>query len=207
MGIINLYGLGYKAILGDGLSDYLRQNSLVHVVQFPNVKQKIGAVPLSIKMPDDPTTLFKSRKDVDAAPNRPIYKQEFWDSFIRRIEDGHTRSVTPNADGQLQIKDIVRDAFTDGTGSYQIETNDLSPITLGKTDVEKAAATHRQIEIWMTSKALSRELFVKKTDYANSKRRDDKIALLLGAFEGLPDDDLARISIPLDILSKLASTK
>lgn len=196
-----------KRILGEGLSDYLRQNSLVHVVQFPNINQKIGAVPLSIKVPDDPTSLFKSQTNMVSAPNRPIYMQEFWNSFIRRIEDGQVRCITLDADRILHIRDVEQDEFTEGTDSYLVEAKDLSPIVPGKTDAEKASATHNQITNWITSKALSHEMFVKKIDYINPKRRDYKIALLLGAFEGLPDADLARISIPLDILSKLTSSK
>lgn len=196
-----------KKVIGEGLRDYLRQNSLVNVVQFPNVDQKIGAVPLSIDVPDDPTELFKTKYDAEVAPKKPIFEQQFWNGFIRRIDNDKVRVVTPNDIGTVHIEDIVAVGFTTEPGSYIIEEKDLSPVDLAKSDTEKAATTHEKITSWLVLNRLSHEPFLKKTNYANSKDRNDRLSLLLGAFKGLPDSDLARIKIPLDILSKLASSK
>jgi hypothetical protein len=107
----------------------------------------------------------------------------------------------------VHIEDIVAADFTAVPGSYIVEEKDLSPVDLTKSDSEKAAATHEKITGWLALNQLDHEPFLKKHNYANLKDRNDRLSMLLGAFKGLPDGDLARISIPLDILSKLTSSK
>ena len=47
-----------RVALTNGLGEFLRQNPVVRVVQYPGVSQKIGAIPLSAPLPEDIKTLF-----------------------------------------------------------------------------------------------------------------------------------------------------
>ncbi len=194
-------------VLSKGLRDYLQQNALVDVVHHPNIEQKVGAVPLKTDLSDDITKLFKQQKQIESTQTRLFYKQEFWNAFVNKLEDGQVRIVMPDVDGELVIKDVAEDQLKEQTGSYQIKSTDIFPSGLDTKIFENADIMRKKIIDWVESQGLRREVFLRKADRTNSRGHNDKVTLLLSAFEGFDDDDLARVSIPLDILSKLSSSR
>jgi len=193
-----------RAALPNGLGEFLRQNPVVHVVQFPGIAQKIAAVPLSVALPEDVRDLFSQNKSTAADVNRAVYVQEFWDAFIRPIE-GPIRNIMVDDAGRVTVRDgaIQHEAGT----VYEITSQDLTPNFPNSSIAEKVNATHLAIDTWLQKHSLDPALFLR----ARIRRRDfpfdNRLAQFLNAIEGLSPDDLARIELPLDILVKLATKK
>lgn len=193
-----------RAALPNGLGEFLRQNPVVRVVQFPGIAQKIAAVPLSVALPEDVRDLFLQNKSTAAVVNRAVYVQEFWDAFIRPIE-GPIRNIMVDDAGRVTVRDgtIQHEAGT----VYEITSQDLTPNFPNSSIAEKVNATHSAIDTWLQKHSLDPTLFLR----ARVRRRDfpfdNRLAQFLNAIEGLSPDDLARIELPLDILVKLATKK
>ena len=188
-----------------GLREFLRQNPVVQVVQFPGVEQKIGAVPMSVTLPDDVGGLFAARSQPSVLKRqRPAYVQDFWDAFCRPIE-GHSRYVVIDEEaGRVTVRDELPDEDS-GFFVYEITRQDLSDSLPNESIASKVEATHSAIDSWLEKQSLEPRAFARP----RRQRRDivvgSRLVSLIGAFDGLPDEDLARMSIPLDILIKLNS--
>ena len=120
-----------RSVLSKGLREFLRQNPVVRVVKFPGVEQKIGAVPLSVSLPDDVRELFSKINVASDSQNRNIYLGEFWDAFIRPIADIPRYILIDEAD-----LITVRDGPVDGGDGgdikiFEILSQDLTTRILG----------------------------------------------------------------------------
>ena len=193
-----------RAVLSDGLREFLRQNPIVQVVQFPGVEQKVGAVPLSVKLPEDLKQLFARKYSMSAPKPNASYIQDVWDAFIQPIEEGK-RFVCVSKDGDVQIS-----AGTKGDtdwNCYEVLMEDLTSMSPGRSISDRVAATHDAINNWLTKNSLDAEIFSPDEKGHRNIKSAERLAIFLSAFEGLAVEDLARISIPLDILVKLNSIK
>lgn len=191
-----------RSVLSTGLMDFLRQNPVIQVVQYPGIAQKVGAVPLSVTLPDDVRELFSHPKLAPYSNVRNVYLQEFWDAFFRPIE-GHQRYVLLGDDGRVRISDESLDSeFGD---AYEITREDLSVSLPNEPIADKVNATHAAIDRWLEKNSLDAWRFVRP----GGKRQDavvgSRLARLIEALEGLPPEDLSRIRLPLDVLVKLNS--
>ena len=193
-----------RAVLSKGLREFLRQNPVVQVVQFPGIEQKIGAVPLSVSLPDDIRELFSRQKKMYFAQNRNLYSQDFWNAFIRPIE-GLPRYVLVD-----EIKDItIRDGSADGEGgeAYEITPKDLTTRLPDGSVADKVDATHSAIDNWLEKHSLEPSVFLRPRRQNQDVTVDGRLVRFIAAFDGLPHEDLSRIKIPLDILVKLNAKK
>ena len=193
-----------RAVLSNGLAEFLRQNPVVRVIQFPGVAQKIAAIPLSASLPEDVRDLFLQSKSTTANANRNVYVQEFWDAFIRPIE-GPIRNILVDDANRITVHD---GPIQHKAGEvYEIEPQDLTPNIPNSSIVDKVSATHSAIDTWLQKHSLDPAAFLR----ARIRRRDfpvdNRLVQFLNAIEALSPDDLARIELPLDILVKLASKK
>lgn len=195
-------------VLREGLSEYLRQNYLVHVVQFPKIFQKVGAVPLSVTVPDDPSPLFKPPRKTAPNDKKPTYKQAFWDSFIEELEAGKVRVITCKPDGELEINDIEESDASENGNTFIVRQDDITKAGVDLSNADKAKATSLKIEDWLKLHTADRKLFLRplKTNL-RPEGASGRLVSLLNAFEGLPESDLARIEIPLDILAKIVKSQ
>lgn len=191
-----------QEIIANGLNDYLRRNPIVRVVQHPEIVQKIGAIPLSVSVPDRIEDLFAKKVSPSSDRKRGSYEQAFWDAFIKPI-DGEVRFVCLDDTG-IEVSD--GQASEKKEGCYEITSQDLTKDLAGATISERVAATHEAINTWLSKKALQQEDFSgPKTKF---QRRDGgRLNEFFNVFDGLPEEDLARINIPLDILFKLSAQK
>ena len=193
-----------RAVLTKGLGELLRQNPVVRVVQFPGVAQKIGAIPLSVDLPDDVRELFSRTKSTFGIASSNVYVQEFWDAFIRPIE-GPFRNIVVDESNRITVHDgpVEHDAGA----VYTIQSEDLTPNTPNVSIADRVKATHSAIDVWLQKHSLDPTVFLRaklrKQDFPGGNR----LAQFLSAFDGLSSDELARTQIPLDILIKLASKK
>ena len=193
-----------RAALSKGLREFLRQNPVVHVVTFPGVEQKIGAVPLSIPLPDDVGELFSQKQSTFHFQKRNVYFQEFWDAFIRPIE-GLPRYILVDEADRITVHDgHVGDEIRK---AYKIQPQDLTTRISDGSIADKIKATHSAINNWLQTHTLDSAIFLRPRIEKQDYKISDRLAKLLHAFDGLSSDDLARIEIPLDVLVKLNSEK
>ena len=193
-----------RAVLSKGLREFLRQHPVVQVVQFPGVEQKIGAVPLSVAMPDDIRELFSRQKKTSFAQNRNVYSQEFWSAFIRPIEALPRYVLVDETKGIT-----IRDGSADGEGCevYEITPQDLTTRLPDGSIADKVDATHSAIDNWLEKHSLEPSVFLRPRRPKQDVAVDGRLVRFIAAFDGLPHEDLSRIKIPLDILVKLNSKK
>ena len=193
-----------RAALPRGLGEFLRQNPVVRVVQFPGVAQKIGAVPLSVALPENIAELFSRNIPTPNMENRNVYLQDFWEAFIRPIE-GDSRFILVDEADHIAVHDGTLDQ--ENGEAYEIQPQDLTTSIPNGSIADKVKATHSAIDAWLKKHSLDSAVFLRprtrKQDFATSNR----LTKFLSAFDGLSSDDLARIEVPLDILFKLASKK
>ena len=98
-----------RQFLSGGLREFLRQNPVVQVVQYPGVEQKIGAVPLPVPLPDDVTELFSSNRSTLGLRYRNVYFQDFWEAFVRPIEGVPRHILIDEANGIAVLDGSVND--------------------------------------------------------------------------------------------------
>lgn len=192
------------SVLSLGLMNFLRQNPIVQVVQFPGVDQKVGAVPLSVVLPEDIKELFQQNDPKLAPKPSVVYVQEFWDAFIEPIV-GEPRFVCVGKDGSVHI--AAKSTGKSNDACYEILEEDLTKIPMGGSIADRVASTHKAIEAWLEKNRLEARVFS-----THARRRPDTVigghlGDFLAAFGGLSFEDLARIHIPMDILVKLNSKK
>ena len=83
------------SLMPDGLSAFLSSWPTVRIVGHPEIPEKVGAIPLDAKIPDDVTELFSERRSVLIGTSRhrcetvrrPRYVTEFWRAFYSPIVD------------------------------------------------------------------------------------------------------------------------
>ena len=187
-----------------GLREFLRQNPVVQVVEFPGVEQKIGAVPLSVTLPSDVRELFSRPNHPPVLKRqRPAYVQEFWDAFLRPMK-GDSRYVLLDDAGRVSVCDKLPEK-EGGARVYEITRQDLTDSLPTEPIAIKVEATHSAIDSWLEGQSLEPGLFARPRRDRRGIVVGNRLASLIGAFDGLPDEDLSRMSIPLDILIKLNS--
>mgnify|MGYP005846588783 CR=1 FL=1 len=190
-------------VLEDGLHEYLRRNPVVKIVQHPNIYQKIGAVPLSVTVPDHVEEIFATKGKLVASKRNTSYKREFWDAFIKPIEET-VRIVCICDNGEIEVFDGHYPEIKENC--YKIFPGDITENLQGSPISDRVEATHQAINAWLKRHSLDRAPFMTSKS-SSSQRSVGHVNDFLRFFRGLPDEDLSRISIPLDILVKLDSKK
>lgn len=193
-----------RIFLSKGLGDFLRQNPVVRVVQFPGVEQKIGAVPLSVSIPDNVVELFSRNRLTTGSQHRNVYLQEFWNAFIRPIEN-FPRFVLIDDSNRITVRDDTVEI--ESSKAYEILPQDLTVSVPDGSIADKVSATHSAIDTWLEKHSLDPAIFLRPTIRRHGITTGSNLEKFLSAFEGLSTDDLARIEVPLDILVKLISRK
>jgi hypothetical protein len=192
-------------VISDGLAEYLRQNPIVQVVQYPEIKQKIGAVPLEAKLPTDVRLLFSGGAAQSKDLQKFSYRQDFWSTFAKPLDvDKITVHVSEGDDVQISKGQTMIDPVGK---CYYINQLDLPQIKADSTVNEKVLQTNEAINIWLDTNSLDRRLFSKDLGYRAGVRGESRMNVLLDALKSLSQSDQARISIPLDIILKLATEK
>lgn len=186
-----------------GLREFLRRNPIVHVVEFPGIGEKIGAVPLSVALPDDVRALFAHPSGTETPRGQRIaYAQHFWDGFIRPFE-GHSRYVILDESGQVTVRDGPPE--NENERGYEITPEDLTASLPDQPIAGKVEATHSAIDRWLEKNSLEAWAFARPGGQRRKVVVGSRLARLIAAFDGLRDEDLARVKIPMDVLIKMNS--
>ena len=154
-----------RAVLSRGLGDFLRQNPVVRVVRFPGVAQKVGAIPITVPLPENISDLFSRSKASSSSEHRHVYLQEFWNAFIRPTE-GSPRYVLLDEASRISVHDGPVDI--EGK-AYEIQSDDLTPSSSSASIADKVNATHAAIDVWLTKNSLRRidKLFLEYPFYGS----------------------------------------
>lgn len=193
-----------QKVIADGLAEFIRRNPVVKVVQHPQIYQKIGAVPLSVDVPEQIEELFAKKASSSSSSDGRwgSYEQAFWDAFIKPI-DGQVRFVCFD-DAGIEVSD--GQPIANKGKCYEIRAEDQTKELSGVTISERVAATHEAINTWLEKNALGQEVF-SAPKQSTSRRVGGRMDEFFDLFGGLREEDLARISIPMDIIFKLSSKK
>jgi hypothetical protein len=193
---------GSHELFVDGLADFLRQQPVVNVVRHPNIPQKIGAIPLSVVIPQNISPLFREGREQNARQPKKVYVPEFWEAFKRPVANP-PRLVSVEETGGITVENGAAARRT--SRSYEILESDRPKISAQAPVGEKIAATYDAITTWLKKHELNESDFTLSGPEGVGGQRSNFMQRLSEAFEDVPEADLARISIPLDIILKLNS--
>lgn len=188
-------------VIKGGIKDYLRQRPIVQQIQYPGIAEKIGLIPLGVALPNDLTVLFQKSPINPTERITPVYQTNFWRAFFQSLAS--RRFVVVESDGGIKI--IEDNEPEQSVVSYEILDSDIVSTPVGSELSDKVQATHEKINAWLARNSLSKEIFIKSSHDLVSIKPEDKIHMLRQVFGGLPIEDQARISIPMDILLKMIS--
>ncbi len=177
------------------LRAYLRRELVgkVRVIQHSAKFPVIGAIPEDAELPEntDIDMLLEKTHSRLGAEAKPRYHPAFWAAFRKPLDESNGRyvSVQPPLRFQDMLPEHKPDGFVEITREYV-----LGP------DAEVAEVQQR-IQDWLAANKLDPAPFLLKNE-ANIARlpSDDLLGRLLLALE---PDELKRISMPLDVVSKL----
>jgi hypothetical protein len=200
------------SMMPDGLGAFLDSRPTVQIVGHPDIREKVCAVPLDAKIPDNPAELFDERHRMSDEANHPIvetyhprYVPEFWRAFHTRLT-GRRFVIPPDSENpNVRIVEPIDGA--EETRGYEILPSDLAILPTLTPLSEKVFETSQRIKAWLARNNLSAQLFVshspapfRGTAALRSSGQRDSVALALAR---LDPSDQARIFIPLDIVAKI----
>jgi hypothetical protein len=223
-----------RFLMPKGLLRFLQGWATVQVIRHPQIPEKIGLVPLGVILPSDTSTLF-SESQMPVGPLQPdqstpvnhsgtpqeneksgvphrSYLPDFWRAFHVPIEGRRFVVFPASNDGRPQIVDLPAGAPPEEK-HYEITQADVTS-SVGMLP-DRVKATAQRIQNWLDRNELQADPFLSvATTKPGSLRsltkrsaepftQDHRIA---HAFSKLDSSDLARISVPLDIVLKLLAS-
>ena len=189
----------YSAEFPKGIKEFLRTWPLVQMVQHPDIKEKIGLIPVGEPLPKDVAGLFPKAGERHSSSMPISYNQDFWNAFFRPIRS--TRYVVVGENQPLQI---LNDAAEAPPGAYEITKSDILPPDQNMPITEKVVATGEQINKWLEKNSLDASIFA-RNEFTIRMVPQDRLNSLKYVFEKISDEDRSRIFIQLDIILKIVS--
>jgi hypothetical protein len=200
-------------LMPQGLRAFLSSWPMVHVVTHPETPEKIGAVPLSVDIPEDHRELFGERlpwapattRQFPLATQHPRYAPEFWKAFHTPI-DVKRFIVIPTAENP-NLRIVEGAEGPDEVGCYEVLPSDVSLLPTQAPLYEKVQATSQRIKDWLARNGLSAKLFTSPLPEASRRQINlpafEERRSVAAALAKLEPSDQARILVPLDIVAKL----
>lgn len=110
------------------------------------------------------------------------------------------------SDNTFEISDIGK---SDARGVYEIAASDYPVVTSLMPIQEKVEATHEKIRRWLDRHSLTEisYIFRKGAGASSNLGQHSSLNDLLKILSRLNDEELRRVSIPTDVLVKLATAK
>ena len=194
-----------------GLKRFIETNAAAQAISYPGIPEKIGLIPMNVTVPSDIKELFKDREINEA--NVFSVASALWKSFHTDIS-GKRYVLLNNVDHKFRVVDSLEDKSADEI-TYEISEDDLSVVSTHASIEEKTTATRKKVQAWLDKNGLTDRMFTNQTHRGkyiytrgNSGSEIDKKVkndseILVGNWSKLDEKDLARISIPLDLLIKM----
>lgn len=185
-----LAGRRLKAAIEADASD------LVELVQHPLQHLVWAVVPKGVELPANKAELFPEPKVHPADADRlPSFQPGFWGAFVYPIGEGCRRLVL--VDRKPIVFQDVEEESPDLSDGVEVTRDDLIDTQL--SGASKAEAVRQKIADWVVRKGFSIETFYVSRPKVESPVSSEWLSKLIS----LEDRDLARISIPLDILKRI----
>ncbi len=187
-------------IIGKSLRLFIDAIPEIAVIQHPNIRERVGAIPADVVGLHPPEELL-----AQSAPGtaRPSLRRDFWEAFYRPINGRRFVLLHKNDVGGFSIDDFDAPPQTSEI-SVEILASDLISVS---REINRTDAIWEKIRAWCQRNNLKIDLFVLKSHTPSSSFQSSKSStLLLKAIENLSVEDQKRISIPLDILIKIIGT-
>ena len=178
--------------LAVNLADFVRGHlpDRVRVVSGSAYPLVMVAVPHDVAEGIDVDRLIGERHSASKG-HVPRYSASFWAAFRVPLEEGNRRFLSTRA--PFRFEDVP--AAEDGRAGYvEVDRQFIAPAESEDGDV------HRGIEEWLQSHGLSAETFLATNVPKSEMPANDLLGRLVSVLE---PDDLKRMSIPLDVVSKL----
>jgi hypothetical protein len=194
----------YVGSLTEGLNKYIVRTGVAKAVRHPTLDQKVGLVPIDLPLPEDLSELFRPR----SKPKHPKLLRDFWIAFQSPVRE--TRFVVIKKDNRIEVRDSF--SRSEGEDAHEILKSDVVT-SFYPTPQDKTKATWEKIESWIKREGLDLSLFEEASQpmssHSHSPRAEQAVhsGNWLQVFSRLDQQDLSRISIPLDIVAKLLSSR
>jgi hypothetical protein len=161
-------------------------------------------IPASVSPNESRSPTLIERSKVPSHGAVPKYKRPFWAAFIKRIPEGRRRYIYQNG---LKFDDLPNSVHPP-IGGYEVTDEYLVGSDMLSED-DYRGAVNAAIERWLGASKLSSTDFLDGAPEKPTKMsaRGSESARFLGPLASLPDADLKRIVIPLDIILKLAARR
>ena len=178
----------------DNLASYLRRELSDHiaVLQSKETPTIIGAIPANVV--DDESLgadILLSRSVRRPGSAFPRFHPAFWAAFIKDLEPETHRYVFTGP--PPRFRDL-------GSGEEPEDAIEIARDYIVGTD-DDVAAVHESIKKWIRVNHLEEEIFLaESTSITEALPSDDLLGRLVGS---LTQEELKRMSIPLDIVGKL----
>jgi hypothetical protein len=199
-------------IMPDGLGAFLTSWPVVRVVGHPEIREKVGPVPLDVRIPDNPADLFNERlhMPIETAHSpvetyHPRYDAEFWRAFHTRLT-GRRFAILPDSENP-NVRIIETADGAEEPRGYEILPTDVAVLPAQVPLSEKVRESSQRIKAWLARNGLPVEPFISHSAQPSRGALAlrpfaprDSVALALAK---LDPSDQARIFIPLDIVAKM----
>lgn len=190
-------------ILIDGLRAFLTSWPVVQIVQHPTIREKIGAIPLGVKIPEDTSSLFQA----PMFRRQDVYDHDLWKGFYLPIKERRFVVLGSEQHGGLRVIDNL--APPEGVSHYEILSSDLVVAAPDAPISEKARMVGDSIRAWTKRHGLATSDLLERS--ASTSRREANLsgssADLAQALSHLNAADQSRIFVPLDLVQKMLSGK
>lgn len=193
-----LAGRKLRAYISTELKDRLK------VLSPRNNQLKVGAVPTDADLSGGIDILFappnKSAKGDDRIPS---FVPAFWAAFTRPIPSGRVRTLSLAP--KIQFQDVSEAAATN-SGKKTVGS-EFVVLQGNLSNGEYSTAVYSSIKRWLTNNdiELAAVLSASPTSGgATAGGRADRSSLLEQMMAALTDEEMRRISLPLDIVARLA---
>ncbi|MFM0029708.1 hypothetical protein PQR70_26070 [Paraburkholderia madseniana] len=165
---------------------------------------KVGAVPAGADLSGGVDILFTSpSKPAESDGHVPSFVPAFWAAFTRPIPTGRIRTLSLAPKIQFQE---VSEAAANSSGKKTVSPEFVvSPGSL--SNGEYRTAVYSNIRRWLTDNDIELTAVLAGSSAAGSMAAEGRVAsgsLLEQMMAVLTDEELRRVSLPLDIVARLA---
>lgn len=198
--ILRQSGIEKSDILSEGrkLRELIASEAGSHLRLVQNEESLLdwAILPHDLQISEPHSKYFPSLKEPSAGPSPKRFISIFWQGFTRHVPNGHKRWLVRGQ--RLSIEDRVGAVTPDG--AVEIErTYTAKPDEL----VIASSEVMTRIEAWANAHKIDpNEFLVKSNDLRQSRAAKSEGQSLASMIKSMTAEDLARITIPLDIVAR-----
>jgi hypothetical protein len=182
-----------------GLKDFLSRWPIAQLLQHPTIPQKLGLIPIGVPILADPSKMFATSK---FKVSSPAYVSDFWHAFTESIHG--RRFIYIQNHGDILVKD--QEGPSPEPSAKEVLKSDLGPLDANLAPVEKGRLTREKIEAWLDRHGVAPDQVLSLKHPVGRKKQS--LAEQIGnAILQLPQENQARISVPLDVVLSLLKQK